>query len=275
VDDALGVRLLERGQDLPGESDRLLERDPPPADHCLEALALDVLHGEELDPLRLPEVEDADHVLVRDLPREEQLLLEAGQGLGALRRVEADGLERDELVELAVAGLVDATHAALAEDRHDLVPVREDAAEGQLAGLGRARRAARARRGGAEDRAGGVGGAEEGRRGAGPHGGDGGVAHRQRRAGHLGDGGLAGRIGERRAARLALDPPGRVGLPAAEADHAVQSSRLRHGPGFRATGRSVGAGSSPPRRRRCTPPTRPGPRARRACSGTASRREPP
>ncbi len=165
VHDALRVGFLEGAQDLAGERQHLAHGErAAAADRGLQAFALDVLHREELDPLRLAEVEDADHVLVRHLAREHELLLEARERLGAFRGVEPDRLERDQLVELAVARLVDAAHAALAEDRHDLVAVAEDGSEHELARRRDARGPPRAPRGRAQR--GEVVGADLGRRAA-------------------------------------------------------------------------------------------------------------
>src|SRR5439155_5925739 len=84
-------------------------------------LPLDVVHADELDPLRFAQVENADHVLVRHLPGQDQLLLEPPQHLLLIGELGTDHLERHDAVELAVARLVDRPHAALAQQFEDFI----------------------------------------------------------------------------------------------------------------------------------------------------------
>ena len=44
---------------------------------ALQVFTFDVLHGDELDAVRLAEIENADYVFVGDLARENQFLLKA------------------------------------------------------------------------------------------------------------------------------------------------------------------------------------------------------
>ncbi len=63
---------------------------------------------------------------MRDPPRETDLLLEAVEQRGVQgQHVPAQGLDRDEVVELAVVRLVDDAHSALADHRMDLVATRK------------------------------------------------------------------------------------------------------------------------------------------------------
>ena len=133
VHDALRVRLPEGAQDLAGESDGVARGQGTTAsDEGLEAVPLDVFHREELDAFGFAQVVDAHHVLVGDAAREDELLLQAQDGVGVA--FGAQGLEGDDLVELAIAGLVDAAHASFAQDAQDLVPAGEHAAQRALAG---------------------------------------------------------------------------------------------------------------------------------------------
>ena len=118
----LGVRRLERLAHLRDDRRRLLRREPPfLPQQAAQVLPLDKVHADELDPLRFSQVENADHVLVRHLPRQDQLLLEAPQHLLLIGQLRTDHLERHDAVELAVARLVDRSHAALAQQLQDFV----------------------------------------------------------------------------------------------------------------------------------------------------------
>ena len=90
--------------------------------------AFDVLHGDELHAVGFAEVVDADDVAVRDLGGEDELLLEALNDGGVAGVFAADGLERNDAIQLDVARLVDGSHAALAEQREDFIALAEDVA---------------------------------------------------------------------------------------------------------------------------------------------------
>ena len=75
--DAGVVRGLQARGDLPGERHDLRDRQALLAQDRRQVAALDVRHRDVLDAVDLAEVVNADDVLVRDLTREEQLLLEA------------------------------------------------------------------------------------------------------------------------------------------------------------------------------------------------------
>src|SRR5207244_7637506 len=91
---------------------------------CREVVALDVRHRDVLDAVELPDVVDADDVLVRHLAGEEQFLLQPVLGLGrrAFLRIGANHLQRDRDAELGIPRLVDGAHAADAEQLDDVIP---------------------------------------------------------------------------------------------------------------------------------------------------------
>src|SRR5208282_5737099 len=86
-----------------------------------KVLAIDVLHGDEADAVGLAEIKNADHVLVRDVAGEDELLFETLQDRGIGGEFGPDDFERDQAVQLTVAGLVDRAHAALPQHALDFV----------------------------------------------------------------------------------------------------------------------------------------------------------
>ena len=63
----------------------------------------------------LPQVKDANHVLVGDLSRQDQLMLEALDNVRLGRQLGANNFQRDYFVNLAVQRFVDSSHPALPE----------------------------------------------------------------------------------------------------------------------------------------------------------------
>src|SRR6187402_2635116 len=96
-----------------------------PAEDGAKLLAFDEGHGDELDAVELAEFVDADHVLVSDLTRQQELLLEAALEHCRRRRVRGhlwpDHLERDDDAELGVPRLIHSTHAADSEQADDVI----------------------------------------------------------------------------------------------------------------------------------------------------------
>jgi hypothetical protein len=91
-----------------------------------QVAAAHVFHGDELQPARFADIEDADDVLVGDLPRQQQLLREALNDLRMFRQIGPDALESDYAVNVAVMCLVDSAHAAHAEDLKNFEPPPEN-----------------------------------------------------------------------------------------------------------------------------------------------------
>ncbi len=90
---------------------------------CLQILAFDVLHGDELDAIGLAQIKNANHVFVRDLPRENQFLLEAPEYFRIGGHVGANHFDGNLAFQLFVVGLVNGAHSALAEQTHDFIAV--------------------------------------------------------------------------------------------------------------------------------------------------------
>ena len=63
MDDAVVVGVLDTGEDLAHDLDRLPHRQPA-LDEVLERGALDVLHGDVVGPVDGPAVEDPDDIRV-------------------------------------------------------------------------------------------------------------------------------------------------------------------------------------------------------------------
>src|SRR2546427_945509 len=93
--------------------------------HRREIGALDVWHRDVLHAFDVAEIVNADDVLVRDLAREQQLLLELPLDLRRRVRVDggvgADQLQGDRDAELRVPGVVDRAHAADPEQPDDVI----------------------------------------------------------------------------------------------------------------------------------------------------------
>ena len=126
MDHAFGMGAIEGTADLLHHADSFLGRElSRAAQERAQVLAVDVFHTDEADAIGLAQVVDADHVLVRNVARENQLLLEALQNRGIGRQFGTDHLKRDQAVEFAVARLVDRAHAALPQHTQNLVTSTE------------------------------------------------------------------------------------------------------------------------------------------------------
>ena len=122
MDDAQRVRSAQAGGDLAGPQRDLLPVAAGTLAQPLEQrLALDELHRDALAAIgELHHVVDATHVRAGDASRHAHLALEPLQlGDVAVELVGQD-LERDQLVQLAIAGLVDLPHPAAAQAAEDL-----------------------------------------------------------------------------------------------------------------------------------------------------------
>ncbi len=110
------------------------------AENALQIPAVDEVHRDELNAIELCQIVNADYILVSNLPGENQFLLEAAQDFRILGQARTDDLQRDDAIQLQVAGLINRAHSALADPPHDLVSIREHSADFE--------RFARLRRGG-------------------------------------------------------------------------------------------------------------------------------
>ena len=98
--DAGSVSCTETGADLQDHVPALIKgKQATRAQAEIERLTADVLHGDELEPLRVGDVVDARHVGVADQPGELDLAIEPGRATVALS-VLAHELERHVAAEL-------------------------------------------------------------------------------------------------------------------------------------------------------------------------------
>ena len=136
----------EAGAELLGQPQpRRVGQPPRLVEHVAQRHAAHELHGDEGDAVHLAEVVGAQHVGMGDLARQLELALQAVELVAVAPEVALQHLEGDQVVQLAVARLVDDPHAAGAEHGEDLEAraqqgSRRDAGEGGGAGLGQRRR---------------------------------------------------------------------------------------------------------------------------------------
>ena len=81
----------------------------------------DRLHANEVQAIGNAKIEDPDHVLMGDLPGENQLLLETEQNIGISGQISTNDLERHQTVQFAVPRFIDGPHPTLAEDLQNLI----------------------------------------------------------------------------------------------------------------------------------------------------------
>ena len=80
---AFGVGAVERAADLLHHRDCVLRaRISSRLRMVRRSSPVDVFHADEANALRLAQIVNADHILVRDVTGENQLLLEAGEDCG-------------------------------------------------------------------------------------------------------------------------------------------------------------------------------------------------
>ena len=123
--DAGVVRGLQASGDLPGKRHDPHDRQALLAQQRRQVRPLDVRHRDVLDAVDLAEVVNADDVLVGDLTRQEQFLLEAPLDILRRGRVPShfrpDHLEGDRDLQFLVIGLIHSAHAADAELTQDVI----------------------------------------------------------------------------------------------------------------------------------------------------------
>jgi len=119
----------EAGANLPGHFEGLIRRQPPDAAKQRgQVFAVDILHGEEREAIRLADVEDAADVAVGDLPGYADFAVKAGQANTVLRDRFREEFQRHGLAELEVFRAIDFAHAAASGHGHDAVAILEDRA---------------------------------------------------------------------------------------------------------------------------------------------------
>jgi len=112
MDDARFVGGFERVDDLPGDRERLVDRDRAPRDPIRQRRPLHELHGERLHAAALLESVNRRDIGVIQGGQRLRLPLEAGDALGVGREDLGEDLERDLPMELRVVGAIHLAHAA-------------------------------------------------------------------------------------------------------------------------------------------------------------------
>jgi hypothetical protein len=124
VDQPLGVRRRQAvGRLHPDAQDFLQLQRPVAVELLLEREAVDVLHHEVRQPLRLRDGVDGNHVLVDDGGRRLGLASEPLAGGAAGRQLRGQHLDRDDAVQRLVERLEHHRHAAPADHFEDFVVV--------------------------------------------------------------------------------------------------------------------------------------------------------
>ena len=121
MNDALGVRLLEAGDDLDGDRQGLLDRHRPPDQALRERLALDALEDQVGRPVQLLEAVDGGNVGVAEGGQDPRLALEAAQAGRVTAERVGQPLDRHLTTQRGVERAVDAAHAAGAQQVEDLI----------------------------------------------------------------------------------------------------------------------------------------------------------
>ena len=96
-------------------------RIPPPRNEQVQALAGDVLHDDEVDPVRRLDLVDGDDVRMVEGGGGTRLLDEAQSSVLVRHPLGGQDLDRDLAAESCVAGAVDLAHPSRAQQGEDLV----------------------------------------------------------------------------------------------------------------------------------------------------------
>ena len=121
MDDALGVRGVERIRDLNRQRDKLVILHRTRADGVLERQAIEKLHGDERLAFMLVNVVNGADVGMIQRRSGLRLALEAGQSLRIFGDIVGQEFQRDKAAELEVLRLVNHAHAAAAQLLDDAV----------------------------------------------------------------------------------------------------------------------------------------------------------
>src|SRR5215469_3754758 len=95
-------------------------------DNSAEILAVNVFHGDELDPIGFGKVVNPNDILVRDAPSQDKFLLEARDSVTVAGQLRTDRFERHQLSHFAVACLINRTHSALTKKSEDFIALTKD-----------------------------------------------------------------------------------------------------------------------------------------------------
>ncbi len=132
VDDADVMRRLQRPAHLLNDRNCFLRSKLGPLmDDGGEIFALDILHRDELYPLRFAQVINTDDIAVGDLGGEDQFLFEAVENGTVAGQVRANHFQGHHAAQLNVLGFVNGAHAAFAQQAQYLIAVRQQVPGGQ------------------------------------------------------------------------------------------------------------------------------------------------
>ena len=121
MDDAAGVRRIERVGDLDAEREQFLHRHGLAADFLLQRHAVEELHGDEGLAVVLADVVDGADIRMIEGGGGLGLAQETGPRLGVLRDTIGQQLQSHKAVQTRVLGFVNDAHAATAEPLDDAV----------------------------------------------------------------------------------------------------------------------------------------------------------
>ena len=121
MDDALGVCGRERVGQRVGDVEHPLDRQAALGNGDVERLALDELHGEEVDALGFFDREDRDDARMIERGQGLRLAAESLQAVGVRGHPGGENLEGDLAPQLGVRGAIHLAHAAFAQLGEDAV----------------------------------------------------------------------------------------------------------------------------------------------------------
>ena len=134
MDYPFGVRGVQRGANLINDVSALREAQFLPSQRA-QILALDELHGDELDVVHFTKVKNADDVSVGDLAREDQFLFEAPQYFFVQRKFGTNHFQRHKAIQREVPRFIYRAHSAFAQQLHDFESRTQASAIGQAAAV--------------------------------------------------------------------------------------------------------------------------------------------
>jgi hypothetical protein len=128
VDDPPVVRRRQGVGQRDRQIEDLRQRQTTARQRAIEALPLDMLHGEKLHSLTFLDAEDGDDVRMAERRHRLRLAAEAGEAHRIAGKLGGENLEGDGPLEVGVLGEVDLSHPPFAEFADNAV-VRERAAD--------------------------------------------------------------------------------------------------------------------------------------------------
>jgi hypothetical protein len=121
MDEAAGVRLLERVGNFAGDMNGLRERQPTSAQPLTQRRSGDVLHDEEQQIAVLTDLEDFADIRMIERGNRHRFPAEAFARLRVGRRRRRQHLDGDLPIEAGISSAVHHAHPALTNRREDLI----------------------------------------------------------------------------------------------------------------------------------------------------------